>query len=48
MTEVTCYYHDCEFNTAGKCTLSEIAISGNIACMTSISKEEAAEIKAED
>ena len=48
MTEVTCYYHNCEFNEAEKCTLSEIAISGNIACMTSISKEEAADIKAED
>ena len=48
MTEVTCYYHNCEFNEAEKCTLSEIVISGNIACMTSISKEEAADIKAED
>lgn len=48
MTEITCYYHDCEFNKAEKCTLLEIAISGNITCMASISKEEAAEIKAED
>ena len=48
MTEATCYYHNCEFNKAEKCTLSKIAISGNIACMTAISKEEAAEIKAGD
>ncbi len=47
MTEVACYYRGCEFNKSDTCTLKEIAVSGNIHCMTAISKEEAAEMKAE-